>query len=69
MVENVSHIEFIGVAMALVGGWIKFQAEYNKLSARVKSLEMENGEFKADVRQMMKDIQEIKLLLAKNQVQ
>ena len=35
MVENVSHIEFIGVAMALVGGWIKFQAEYNKLSARV----------------------------------
>jgi hypothetical protein len=55
--------------MALIGGWIKFQAEYNKLSARVKSLEMENGEFKSDVRQMMKDIQEIKLLLAKNQVQ
>ena len=69
MAENLSHIEFIGVAMALIGGGIKFQAEYNKLSARVKSLEMENGEFKSDVRQMMKDIQEIKLLLAKNQVQ
>jgi outer membrane murein-binding lipoprotein Lpp len=69
MPENLSHFEFLAVAGALVGGWIKFQADYNKLSGRVAVLEADNSEFKEDVRQMMKDIQEIKLLLAKNQVQ
>jgi len=69
MPENLSHFEFLAVAGALVGGWIKFQADYNKLSSRVAVLEADNSEFKEDVRQMMKDIQEIKLLLAKNQVQ
>lgn len=69
MPDNLSHFEFLAVAGALVGGWIKFQADYNKLSARVAVLEADNSEFKEDVRQMMKDIQEIKLLLAKNQMQ
>ena len=67
--ENMSHFEFLIVAGSLIGGWIKFQADYNKLSARVAVLETDNTEFKEDVRQMMKDIQEIKILLAKNQVQ
>ena len=69
MVEHISHFEFLIVAGSLIGGWIKFQADYNKLSARVAVLETDNTEFKEDVRQMMKDIQEIKILLAKNQVQ
>ena len=69
MVEHISHFEFLIVAGSLVGGWIKFQADYNKLAARVAVLETDNTEFKEDVRQMMKDIQEIKILLAKNQVQ
>lgn len=69
MLDNVSHFEFLIVLGSLIGGWIKFQADYNKLSARVAVLETDNTEFKEDVRQMMKDIQEIKILLAKNQVQ
>ena len=52
----------------MISGWLKFQSDYNKLSARVKALEMDNTEFKDDVKQLLKDIQEIKLLLAKNQV-
>jgi hypothetical protein len=48
---------------------VKFHADYNKLSARVEALENDNAEFKADVKQLLKDIQEIKLLLAKNQMQ
>jgi hypothetical protein len=67
--EHLSHFEFLAVAGALVGGWIKFHADYNKLSARVDALENDNADFKADVKQLLKDIQEIKLLLAKNQVQ
>ena len=48
---------------------MKFHADYNKLSARVDALENDNTEFKEDVKQLLKDIQEIKLLLAKNQMQ
>ena len=67
--DNLSHFEFLTVAGALVMGWIKFQADYNKLCSRVHALEADNAEFKADVKQLLQDIQEIKLLLAKNQMQ
>lgn len=69
MLDNLSHFEFLTVAGALAAGWIKFQNDYGKLSARVHSLETDNAEFKADVKQLLKDIQEIKLLLAKNKVE
>jgi hypothetical protein len=69
MLENLSHFEFLAVSGALVGGWIKFQADYNKLSARVAVLEADNSEFKEDIKQLLREVQEVKLLLAKNQVQ
>lgn len=69
MQEYLSHFEFLVVAGTLVGGWLKFQADYNKLSSRVHTLEADNKEFKDDVKQLLKDIQEIKLLLAKNKVE
>ena len=69
MQDYLSHFEFLVVAGSLIGGWIKFQADYNKLSSRVYALEADNKEFKDNVKQLLKDIQEIKLLLAKNQVQ
>ena len=68
MLEGISHFEFLAVSGSLIAGWIKFHSDYSKLSARVAALETDNPEFKRDVRQMMQDIQEIKLLLAKNQV-
>jgi outer membrane murein-binding lipoprotein Lpp len=68
MMDNLSHFEFLMLAITLVGGWLKFHSDYNKLSARVDALENDNTEFKEDVKQLLKDIQEIKLLLAKNQV-
>jgi outer membrane murein-binding lipoprotein Lpp len=69
MEEYLSHFEFLVVAGSLIGGWIKFQADYNKLSSRVYALEADNREFKDDVKQLLKDIQEIKVLLAKNKVE
>jgi outer membrane murein-binding lipoprotein Lpp len=69
MLENLTHFEFLTVAGALVAGWVKFQSDYSKLSSRVHALEADNAEFKADVKQLLKDIQEIKLLLAKNKVE
>jgi outer membrane murein-binding lipoprotein Lpp len=69
MEDYLSHFEFFAVSATLIGGWIKFQADYNKLSGRVYNLESDNKEFKEDFKQLMKDIQEIKLLLAKNKVE
>tara|TARA_Y100000114_G_scaffold157154_1_gene187503 strand:- start:2211 stop:2420 length:210 start_codon:yes stop_codon:yes gene_type:complete len=69
MMENLTHFEFLTVAGALVAGWVKFQSDYSKLSSRVHALETDNQEFKDDVKQLLKDIQEIKLLLAKNKVE
>jgi len=69
MEDYLSHFEFLVVAGSLIGGWLKFQADYNKLSSRVYALEADNKEFKSDFKKLMQDIQEIKLLLAKNQVE
>lgn len=69
MMETLTHFEFLTVAGALVLGWVKFQSDYGKLSARVHALESDNQEFKDDVKQLLKDLQEIKLLLAKNKVE
>jgi len=67
-VEQFTQYEIIAIVASLVGGWIKFQADYNRLSVRVKHLEQQSAEYKADVKQLLEDIQEIKLLLAKNRV-
>ena len=69
MLDNLSHFEFLTVAGALVAGWVKFQSDYSRLSSRVHALEADNAEFKSDVKQLLKDLQEIKLLLAKNKVE
>jgi len=69
MEEYLSHFEFLVVAGSIVGAWLKFQADYNKLSARVYTLEMDSKEYKEDFKKLMDAVQEIKLLLAKNQVQ
>jgi len=69
MEDYLSHFEFLVVAGSLIGGWMKFQADYNKLSSRVHALEADNKEFKDDVKQLLKDIQEIKILLAKNKME
>ncbi len=69
MIDNLTHFEFLTVAGALVMGWIKFQSDYSRLSARVHALEADNKDFRDDVKQLLKDIQEIKVLLAKNKVE
>ena len=69
ILENLTHFEFLTVAGALVAGWVKFQSEYSRLGARVHALESDNQEFKNDMKQLLSDIQEIKLLLAKNKVE
>jgi len=69
IIMDITQFELITIAGALVGMWLKFQSEFVSLKSRVKVLENDNGELKANIETLLKEIQEVKLLLAKNQVQ
>tara|TARA_R100001440_G_scaffold16880_1_gene28571 strand:+ start:20564 stop:20767 length:204 start_codon:yes stop_codon:yes gene_type:complete len=66
---DLTQFELLSIAGALIGMWLKFQSEFTTLKSRVKVLEMDNGEFKSKIDTLLTEIQEIKMLLAKNQVQ
>lgn len=68
-VMDMTQFELLTIAGALVGMWLKFQSDFTTLKSRVKVLEMDNGEFKNKIDTLLTEIQEIKMLLAKNQVQ
>jgi hypothetical protein len=65
---NITHFEFLMVAGALVGVWIKHQNDYAALKSRVKTLELKNDKIDAVLQQLAEDIAEIKLLLARKQI-
>jgi hypothetical protein len=66
---DLTQFELLTIAGALVGMWLKFQSDCTTLKSRVKVLEMDNGEFKSKIDTLLTEIQEIKMLLAKNQMQ
>lgn len=66
---DLTQFELLTVAGGLVGMWLKFQADFTTLKSRVKVLEMDNSEVKNKIDTLLHEIQEIKMLLAKNQVQ
>lgn len=68
MIDSISHFEFLMVAGALVGVWIKHQNDYAALKSRVKTLELKNDKIDAILQQLAEDIAEIKLLLARKQI-
>jgi len=69
MPDNLSHFEFLVVAGGLIGFWLKHQSDFTTLKARVRSCEADNNELKKNIETLLKEMQEVKLLLAKNQVQ
>ncbi len=66
--ENISHFEFLLVAGSLVGVWIKHQSDYATLKSRVKAMELKNDEITAMLKKLAEDVAEIKLLLARKQI-
>ena len=67
--DTLTQFELLAIVGSLIGMWIKFQADYTSLKSRVRVLENDNSELKANIKQLLEDIQEIKLLLAKNKVE
>lgn len=66
---DLTQFELLTIVGALIGMWLKFQSDFTTLKSRVKVLEMDNGEFKNKIDTLLTEIQEIKMLLAKNQMQ
>jgi mannose/fructose/N-acetylgalactosamine-specific phosphotransferase system component IID len=69
VVMDLTQYEILAVIGALVATWVKHKVDYSKLEAKVMVLESDNAEFKKDLKTLIEAVQEIKLLLAKNQVQ
>jgi Tfp pilus assembly protein PilN len=66
---DLTQFELLTVAGGLVGMWLKFQSDFTTLKSRVKVLESDNSVLKSKIDVLLTEIQEIKVLLAKNQVQ
>ena len=66
--EHISHFEFLLVAGSLVGVWIKHQSDYAMLKSRVKAMELKSDEITAMLKKLAEDVAEIKLLLARKQI-
>jgi len=66
--EYLTIYEIIVVAAALVGTYIKMNTEINKLKSRIFVLEQSNGDIIAMIKEVSKDLNEIKLLLARKQL-
>ena len=66
---DLTQYEILAVIGALVATWVKHKVDYSKLEAKVMVLESDNAVFKKDLKILIDAVQEIKLLLAKNQVQ
>lgn len=66
--DALTQFELLAIVGSLIGMWVKFQSDYTSLKSRVRVLEGDNSELKQNIKQLLEDIQEIKLLLAKNKV-
>ena len=64
----ISIYEGIILLAALIGLYIKMQNELAKLKNRVYTLEQNNSEVSDMLKQLASDLQEIKLLLARKQI-
>lgn len=67
-VEMISIYEGIILAGALVGVYVKLQNELGKLKSRVHVLEQSKSEVTDMLKKLAEDIGEIKLLLARKQI-
>jgi hypothetical protein len=66
--EMVSIYEGIILLAGLIGVYIKMQNEVAKLKNRIYTLEQSKSEVTDMLKQLQQDLQEIKLLLARKQI-
>ena len=59
----------IPVALAIFAGWNNINRKMTEINSRVEHLESSRDELKVMVAKVMDELQEIKLLLARNQIE
>lgn len=62
-------LAMVPVGLALFAGWNNLNRKMTEIHSRVGHLEGNRDEVKIMIGNIMKELQEIKILLAKNQVQ
>lgn len=62
-------LAMVPVGLALFAGWNNLNRKMTEINSRVGHLEGNRDEVKVMIGNIMKELQEIKILLAKNQVQ
>lgn len=60
--------EFVAVAAALIGTYVKMNIEITKMKSRIFVLEQNNNEVTKMLQKLHEDLGEIKLLLARKQL-
>lgn len=66
--EIISLYEIIVVAGALIGVYVKMNVEINKMKSRIFVVEQSNNEVTQMLKKLHEDLNEIKLLLARKQI-
>ena len=62
-------LALIPVALALFAGWNNLNRKMTEVNSRVEHLESNRDEVKTMIAAIMSELQDIKILLARNQVQ
>lgn len=60
--------EFVAIAAALIGTYVKMNIEITKMKSRIFVLEQNNNEISKMLQKLHEDLSEIKLLLARKQL-
>lgn len=66
--EMISLYEIIVMAGSLIGLYVKMNVEINKMKSRIYVVEQSNNEVTQMLRKLHEDLNEIKLLLARKQI-
>jgi hypothetical protein len=68
IMEILTVYEIVIIASALVGTYVKMNIEINKVKSRIFVLEQNHSEITTMLRKLDKDLTEIKILLARKQL-
>ena len=68
MMEVAVVYEFVAIAAALIGTYVKMNIEIAKMKSRIFVLEQNNSEITKMLQKLHEDLGEIKLLLARKQL-
>ena len=66
--EMLSMYELLIVAGSLIGVYVKMNTEINKMKSRIFVVEQSNSEIADMLKKLHQDLNEIKLLLARKQI-